>query len=651
MTIPSGCAGWTPPEYDEADLQFGDAAPTSHDEADLQWCATVDEPPSPEPVAIVYDAQGASPAAVSDLYNTASAGGISTEQAIANSEAVAEYRTSPAPAPPDPSVPAPAPPRVTSDPAKVAEEWSEEVRRKRVSTPNPPTPVPPGARAVTPSSAQKAVVDGLRRLAELSGQAQGLRRELSMVAFNTKALRQRLTMLQGIADDPIIPAWCADFSEELAGEVATIEPTAEGWARTIIRPGYFDGAAYSASAHGQLHHRASQSPAQVYFNAAILPGVQRWRPQYRIGTLTFVDEDLDICNLSLQSEDSSANNLLIDPPNGPLALSNVPIEYMECDAEAFEAGDRVVVEFQGRDWSQPRVIGFESNPVPCLPEYIVLQTRNYNRDSATRRWFEDGTSQAYNTPLVNQIIIRTMFSHGREYVNWTMPEGFPGFSNVNLESPIDALRVSYWTTSIRWNEVIAFDEIVGGPDEKETGYYYPDEWPINHEIFVFKPEPQNLNVSFFYENSEQLVEIQVDSIQHPGAFTNSDIDRYCEVWGYDKFYRHTVSGHARWQCVGTLTDDTYQMPMPCAPDEFKRLLFVGDFALEVLEEGIEDIDELSRDEIPQTLTIKGVEYTRKDHGWRVDPINDRFRFAAFVYAREDVAGEPVEYAPGFWAED
>ena len=481
--------------------------------------------------------------------------------------------------------------------------------------------------------------------------------EISLLQSSLLSDRAERNRLQSIPPDPQQQAWCADLTEDLTGEVATVEVPAEGvvgefatWRRVQIRPGYSGRATYIAARDGQMFHREGQVGYQAYFNAAILPGVQRHKPQYRIGTITAIDYDAHTCSLTIQGEDSSAQALIIDPPDLQYTKTGVPIEYMECDSAAFEAGDRVLIEFQGRDWNSPKVIGFEKEPKTCLPEYVVLQTRNYNRDSATTRWFEDGTSQPYTTPLVNQIIIRTMFSHGREYVTWTMPAGFPGFSNVNLSSPIDALRVSYWTTSIRWNEAAGFDGVVGGVEEVDTAPYRPDGWAVDHEIFVFKPDPQNLNVSFFYENSEQLAEIQIDSIQHPGAFSNSDIDRYCEVWGYDKFYRHTVSGAARWQCDGTLTADTYQSPMPCGPDQLKRLLFVGDFTLEVLEQTVEDIDTLSQDVIPTTLTIKGVTYTRKDFGWRVDPVNDRFRFIAFVYARADVAGDLVEYAPGFWAE-
>jgi predicted transglutaminase-like cysteine proteinase len=54
---------------------------------------------------------------------------------------------------------------------------------------------------------------------------------------------------------------------------------------------------------------------------------------------------------------------------------DVEIEYMDCNAGAFAVGDTVLVEFEGQDWSQPKVVGFKENPVDCgLWFYKVLGT-------------------------------------------------------------------------------------------------------------------------------------------------------------------------------------------------------------------------------------------------------------------------------------
>jgi predicted transglutaminase-like cysteine proteinase len=43
----------------------------------------------------------------------------------------------------------------------------------------------------------------------------------------------------------------------------------------------------------------------------------------------------------------------------------VPIEYMDCGGSVFAVGDNVVVEFTDRDWYDPKVIGFLTNPKEC----------------------------------------------------------------------------------------------------------------------------------------------------------------------------------------------------------------------------------------------------------------------------------------------
>jgi hypothetical protein len=184
---------------------------------------------------------------------------------------------------------------------------------------------------------------------------------------------KRRQALQAIPADQVQQAWCADLTESLSGEVGTVELPGEGtvgqfltWRRMLVRPGYEGAATYSAARDGQLFHRAGMSPEQAFYNAAILPGWQRWMPLHRIGTITAIDFNANTCTLNLQSEDSSAQSLIIDPPIiNTLTFSSVPIEYMDCDSTAFEEGDRVLVEFTGQKWDAPKVIGFESNPKPC----------------------------------------------------------------------------------------------------------------------------------------------------------------------------------------------------------------------------------------------------------------------------------------------
>jgi len=166
--------------------------------------------------------------------------------------------------------------------------------------------------------------------------------------------------------------WCADVTEDATGDRATIEIPGEygnDERMLVIAP----GAPVPTADHGQLVAREMQSGPQAYFNAAILPGWQRHMPTYRAGTLTAVNRVANTADVDLDDMRSSAQALNI---NAAPTLSGVPIEYMTCNAAAFEVGDRVIVELQDRQWDQPRIIGFIDNPRRC--DRIVLTRRCSN---------------------------------------------------------------------------------------------------------------------------------------------------------------------------------------------------------------------------------------------------------------------------------
>jgi len=155
-----------------------------------------------------------------------------------------------------------------------------------------------------------------------------------------------------------VQAWCADLTEDATGEVATVEIPGES-KLVLIAP----AAPVPTAAHGALVAREVQTPAQVFFNAAILPGWQKYRPTHRRGVITAVDEALDKADVTLEVLDkSSAQGLGIDQAQ---TLAAVPVEYMTCNAGAFAVGDKCVVRFDQQDWTRPRVVGFVDNPRAC----------------------------------------------------------------------------------------------------------------------------------------------------------------------------------------------------------------------------------------------------------------------------------------------
>jgi hypothetical protein len=170
-------------------------------------------------------------------------------------------------------------------------------------------------------------------------------------------------------------AWCADLTEDASGEVATIEaPNEPG--QILIVPG---GRA-PADADGRLMMRGAMTSAQVAWNWAVLPGWQKWRPTYRVGTLTDKDDDMNQGTVDFDVARSTATGIPRatrfnaawgmggDAAGLPVNQEDpgwIEFEYMECDSLAFDIGDRVVVEFRGQDWGSPMIIGFESWPRYC----------------------------------------------------------------------------------------------------------------------------------------------------------------------------------------------------------------------------------------------------------------------------------------------
>jgi len=152
-------------------------------------------------------------------------------------------------------------------------------------------------------------------------------------------------------------AWCVDLTEDATGSVATIEIPGES-KLVLVAP----AAPMPTAADGVLTAREVQSPEQVFWNAAVLPGWQKWAPTYRRGTITAINAAADTADVTLDDDRSSAQKLVI---NKVTTLADVPVSYMTCNSNAFSVGDKCVVKFTDHDWAQPKVIGFVDHPKSC----------------------------------------------------------------------------------------------------------------------------------------------------------------------------------------------------------------------------------------------------------------------------------------------
>lgn len=185
------------------------------------------------------------------------------------------------------------------------------------------------------------------------------------LVLKATSLQKEKTKLQAVPEDEAAQAWCADLTEDLTGDVGLIDVGYEDKTIRIIRPHEIENAAYNATKDGIISSFFNQTAHQIYTNRAYLPAMAKWKPRYRTGTITALAGDS--CSVDLDTYTSSQQNLDVDQST---SLSGVPIEYMTCNGNAFEIGDSVVVDFS-LDWATPKVIGFMSNPRPCVQGYVL----------------------------------------------------------------------------------------------------------------------------------------------------------------------------------------------------------------------------------------------------------------------------------------
>lgn len=224
------------------------------------------------------------------------------------------------------------------------------------------------------STAQSAVDKATQEVLQALAKKEVLESQLNRASARIATIEGKVELLQGLPLTATKAAWCVDYTDDATGQVRTIEINGEQ-PQLLIAP----MAPAPDGSEGLMTHRLAMSPAATFVNAAILPGWQKFAPTYRVGEITAIDYDAETCDVDLDAALSSAQDLDI---NQASSLSAVPIEYMTCNADVFEVGDRVVVRFDDQDWEQPKVIGFESNPKECI--FDVFVSARYTGESSFR---------------------------------------------------------------------------------------------------------------------------------------------------------------------------------------------------------------------------------------------------------------------------
>ena len=255
---------------------------------------------------------------------------------------------------------------------------------------------------------------------------------LRVAYIQRAAIVKGIDGIEAIPDDPVVSAWCADLTEDLSpgADVGTIAPNdEESSASRIIRPAFDPGtgsrAAYDAARDGQFQPVASTTPSGFLYNSAMLPGCQKWLPQYRISTVDAVDTGANTVDVTLDQASASgvlpmwAQSLEINQSD---TLTDVPVEYLDCNALAFDVGDRVVVEFN-RDWTDRKVIGFESNPKPCVVQGLYSTARDNLTAPFEQRFAYGSGGWESSIPAAGFPLNIRWVGSGGQVLTWQGPKG------------------------------------------------------------------------------------------------------------------------------------------------------------------------------------------------------------------------------------
>lgn len=193
--------------------------------------------------------------------------------------------------------------------------------------------------------------------------------EYNIAKLQLAALQKEKSNLERkFPEDKNIDAWCADFTLDLTGVVATAEIPGESTEIQIF-PGYKGAAEYVAAESGQLVPTCAQGAAQTFYNLAMLPGWQKFKPTFRYAIITAKTGDL--CDINIETAISSQQNIQVN--QSKTSFQDVQIDYMYCNGAAFSVGDLVLIKFTDQDWNQPKVIGFKDNPKPC-GGYLLIES-------------------------------------------------------------------------------------------------------------------------------------------------------------------------------------------------------------------------------------------------------------------------------------
>jgi uncharacterized protein YkwD len=256
-------------------------------------------------------------------------------------------------------------------------------------------------------------------------------------------------------------AWCCDMSPNLSGTVETIE--IDGEPRKInIAP---KNPGFNKIPSGDLTPVTAMSPAQAALNFALHPGWQKFKPTYRLGAITKIENGF--CDIEIIDTESFYQEINI---NQTTVYKDVPVKYMTCDSGAFWIDDVVVIEFEDQNFEKPVIIGFYENPEQC-DAYILVS----NASGSEAVLWDAFTDSVLFEKDTKENILEKSKENGFGIPLKCLGDGFKKFNEVPFHTTDD-------TNTIGLNYLV-YPGLLGTIDLDFKDYIYAhDKYKINLSI-------------------------------------------------------------------------------------------------------------------------------------------------------------------------
>jgi hypothetical protein len=247
-------------------------------------------------------------------------------------------------------------------------------------------------------------------------------------------------------------AWCTDFTENLPAlsSVGTMEIPGEA-TEIIIRPADSDLALYNTARDGLLIPTKFLTPAGAFYNLSLLPGWQKWKPIYRVGVISAINDIANTVDLSLTvPSESSQQQLNI---HAQIDYKAIPVVYMRCNSLAFRINDRVIVQFTSQNYLNPTVIGFEDNPRGCSRAIVVLPSSSGGTLSQKRLQNRGDWTVSDVTVVAGTVDWRGAYEGNTptKVLSWYTAEHGRNLPSIDNQSGAGAFPTAYATPSI-WQD-------------------------------------------------------------------------------------------------------------------------------------------------------------------------------------------------------